>query len=133
MRLMDDILHPFTNSCVVVYLDNILIFNKIWVEHLEHIPHVLDAFWQHTLYANIEKCTFGMQKFQCMDYIVVEHGVPMGPAKIQVIHDWLSLKTLPELCNFLGLANFLLQVCIRVHIAWPLRKVDNGGRKSKFM
>eukprot|EP00253_Pinus_taeda_P033419 PITA_33419 len=28
MRLMDDILRPFTNSFMVVYLDDILIFNK---------------------------------------------------------------------------------------------------------
>ena len=27
MRLMDDILRPFTNSFVLVYLDHILIFN----------------------------------------------------------------------------------------------------------
>ena len=37
MRLMDDILWPFTNSFVVVYLGDILIFNKSWVEHLQHI------------------------------------------------------------------------------------------------
>jgi hypothetical protein len=37
MRLVGDILRPFTNSFVVVYLDDILIFNKNWVEHLQHI------------------------------------------------------------------------------------------------
>eukprot|EP00253_Pinus_taeda_P022068 PITA_22068 len=37
MRLMDDILQPFTNSFVVVYLDDILIFNESWEEHLHHI------------------------------------------------------------------------------------------------
>jgi hypothetical protein len=37
MRLMDDILCPFTNSFVVVYLDDILIFNQTWEEHLHHI------------------------------------------------------------------------------------------------
>ena len=37
MRLMDDILRPFTNSFVVVYLDDILIFSQTWEEHLHHI------------------------------------------------------------------------------------------------
>jgi hypothetical protein len=36
MRLMEDILRPFTNSFVVVYLDDILIFNHTWEEHLHH-------------------------------------------------------------------------------------------------
>jgi hypothetical protein len=34
MRMMDDILRPFTNSFVVVYMDDILIYNKTWAEHL---------------------------------------------------------------------------------------------------
>ena len=37
MRLMDNILWPFTNSFVVVYLDDILIFSQTWEEHLHHI------------------------------------------------------------------------------------------------
>eukprot|EP00253_Pinus_taeda_P018315 PITA_18315 len=37
LRLMDDILWPFTNSFVVVYLDDILIFSQSWEEHLHHI------------------------------------------------------------------------------------------------
>ena len=34
MRMMDDILRPFTNTFLVVYLDEILIYRKTWVEHL---------------------------------------------------------------------------------------------------
>jgi len=34
MRLMDDVLRPFTNSFVVVYLDDILIFRRTWEEHM---------------------------------------------------------------------------------------------------
>eukprot|EP00253_Pinus_taeda_P032721 PITA_32721 len=60
MRLMDDILQPFTNSFVVVYLDDILIFSKSWEEHLHHIRQVLQTLRQHKLCANLEKCTFGM-------------------------------------------------------------------------
>jgi hypothetical protein len=60
MRLMDDILHPFTNSFVVVYLDDILIFIQTWEEHLHHIRQVLQTLQKHKLCANLEKCTFGM-------------------------------------------------------------------------
>eukprot|EP00253_Pinus_taeda_P009622 PITA_09622 len=55
MRLMDDILRPFTNSFVVVYLDDILIFSQSWEEHLHHIRQVLQTLWQHKLCANLEK------------------------------------------------------------------------------
>jgi hypothetical protein len=37
MRIMDNILWPFTNSFVAVYLDDILIFNQTWEENLHHI------------------------------------------------------------------------------------------------
>jgi hypothetical protein len=60
MRMMDDILQPFTNSFVVVYFDDILIFNKIWEEHLEHIQQVLGTLQQHNLYAHLVKCSFNM-------------------------------------------------------------------------
>eukprot|EP00253_Pinus_taeda_P025029 PITA_25029 len=43
MRLMDDILQPFTNSFVVVYLDDILIFSQSSEEHLHHIRQVLQT------------------------------------------------------------------------------------------
>eukprot|EP00253_Pinus_taeda_P003532 PITA_03532 len=37
VRLMDEILWPFTNSFVVVYWDDILIFSQSWEKHLHHI------------------------------------------------------------------------------------------------
>ena len=43
MRMMDDILRPFTNSFLVVYLDEILIFSQTWEEHLHHIRQVLQT------------------------------------------------------------------------------------------
>ena len=55
MRMMDDILRPFTNSFVVVYLDDILIFSRTWEDHLQHIEEVLSTLQQHKLYANLEK------------------------------------------------------------------------------
>ena len=106
MRLMDDVLRPFTNSFVVVYLDDILILNRTWEEHMQHIQQVLGTLRQHKLYVNLEKCSFGMTMVQYLGYIVYEHGVHVDLAKIQVICDIPSLTTLIELRSFLGLSNF---------------------------
>jgi hypothetical protein len=133
MRLMDDVLRPFTNSFVVVYLDDILIFNRTWEEHMQHIQQVLGTLRQHKLYANLEKCSFGMNRVQYLGYIVDEHGVHVDPAKIQVIRDWPAPTTLTELQSFLGLANFYRRFVLGFsHIAWALSQVTKGGGKEKF-
>jgi hypothetical protein len=121
MRLMDDVLRPFTNSFVVVYLDEILIFSKMWEEHMRHIEQVLSTLRKHKLYANLEKFSFGINMLQYLGYIVDEHGVHVDPAKIQFIRDWLAPTTLTELWSFLGLANFYRQFVLGFsHIAWAL-------------
>jgi hypothetical protein len=134
MRMMDDMLQPFTNSFVVVYLDDILIFNKSWEEHLQHIQQVLHTLRQHKLCANLEKCSFGINKVQYVGYIVDEHGVHVDLAKIQVIRDWPALSTLTELESFLGLANFYRRFLLAFScIAWALSQVTWDGGKTKFM
>jgi hypothetical protein len=133
MRLMDDILRPFTNSFVVVYLDDILIFSQTWEEHLHHIRQVLQTLRQHKLCANLEKCTFGITQVQYLGYIIDERGVHVDPAKIQVIRDWPAPTTLTELRSFLGLANFYHRFVLGFsHITWPLSQVTKGGAKEKF-
>ena len=87
MTMMDDILRTFTNTFVVVYLDDILIYNKTWVEHLQHIQQVLHTLQQHKLYENLEKCSFGMDMVHYLGYIIDQHGIHVDPAKIQVIYD----------------------------------------------
>ena len=82
MRMMDNILQPFTNNFVMVYLDDILIYNKTWKEHLQHIQQVFHTLQQHKLYSNLEKCSFGMDIENYLGYIVDHHGVHVDPAKI---------------------------------------------------
>eukprot|EP00253_Pinus_taeda_P029555 PITA_29555 len=82
MRLMDDILQPFTNSFVVVYLDDILIFSQSWEEHLHHIQQVLQTQWKHKLCANLEQSNVGMTQVQYLGYIIDEQEVHVDPYKI---------------------------------------------------
>jgi hypothetical protein len=134
MKMMDDILRPFTNTFVVVYLDDILIYNKTWVEHLQHIQQVMHTLSQHKLYTNLEKLSFGMDWVHYLGYIIDHHGVHVDPTKIQVIYDWPAATTLPELWSFLGLANFYRRFMLGLsHIAWALSQINRGGGKAKFV
>ena len=91
---MEDILWPFNNSFLVVYLDDILIFSQTWEERLHHIRQFLQTLRKHKLCANLDKCNFGMNHVQYMGYIIDDYGVHVDPNKIQVIRDWPAPITL---------------------------------------
>jgi hypothetical protein len=134
MRLMDDVLRPLTNSFVVVYLDDILIFNRTWEEHMQHIQQVLSTLQKHNLYSNLEKNSFGMNRVQYLGYVVDELGVHVDLAKIQIICDWPAPTTLIKLQSFLGLANFYRRFVFGFsHIAWALNHVAKGSGKENFV
>jgi hypothetical protein len=131
---MDDVLRPFTDYFVMVYLYDILIFNRTWEEHMRHIQQVLSTLQQHKLYANLEKCSFGMNKVQYLGYIVDEYGVHFNPTNIQVICVCTALTTLTKLWSFLGLAKFYRRFVLGFsHIAWALCHVTKGGGKETFV
>jgi hypothetical protein len=43
MRVMNDVLRPFLDDCVIIYLDDIFIFRKSHEEHVMHVKKVLDV------------------------------------------------------------------------------------------
>lgn len=83
--LMNDVLRPFIDSFLVVYLDDIFIFSKTWSKHLRHVEQVLSTLHQHKLHANMEKYSFGIHSIQYLGYIIDTEGFHVDPIKIQII------------------------------------------------
>ena len=50
MRVMNDVLRPFIDEFIIVYLDDILIFNKSRDEHVMHVNKVLDVLKKEQLF-----------------------------------------------------------------------------------
>src|SRR5215510_3628701 len=57
-HLMNTILRPYLDKCVIVYLDDILIYSTSIDEHFRHLQLIFDILQQHQLIANAEKCEF---------------------------------------------------------------------------
>ena len=60
-NLMNDLFYMFIDHFVVVYLDNIVIYNKSLKHHLEHLRKVLSKLIEHQLYVKKKKCEFSQQ------------------------------------------------------------------------
>lgn len=58
MRLMNHVLREFFRKFVVVYFDDIIIYNKYLDDHLVRVKTILKVLRNEQLYANLQKCTF---------------------------------------------------------------------------
>ena len=49
--LMNSIFNPFLRKFVLVFFDDILIYNKSWKDHVQHVDRVLKLLEEKQLYA----------------------------------------------------------------------------------
>ena len=54
-HFMNDIFGNLLNVCILVYLDDILIYSDSKEEHQCHVQEILQHLWQHHLYAHANK------------------------------------------------------------------------------
>lgn len=106
MRLMNDIFRPLLDTCVLVFLDDILVFSKTAEEHARHVKEVLRLLRKHKLYAKLSKCAFFLTSVDFLGHVVSSEGIKVDPGKIRVLLDWQPPKSTTHVRQFLGLASY---------------------------
>ena len=106
MRMINQVLHPFINKYVIVYFDDIPIYNRSKIDHVGHLRKLLEVLLKNKLYVNLKKCSFMTSKLMFLGFIVSADGIHVDEEKVQAIRDWLPSKTVSEIRNFHGLATF---------------------------
>ena len=120
---MNDIFSDLLDVCVVIYLDDILIYSNNMSEHHQYIKEV----YKTSLYTKAEKCEFHSKSVEYLGYILSPSGLTISDNKVKIIQDWPEPKKVKNIQSFLGFANFYhwfifnyLDIVICYGILWIL-------------
>jgi len=130
---MNDIFSDLLDVCVVIYLDDILIYSNNMSEYYWYVKEVLKCLCKTSLYAKAEKCEFHSESVKYLGYILSPSGLTMSDDKVKIIQDWLEPKKVKDIQSFLGFANFYCQFIFNYSdIVIPLTHLTRKDIPWKF-
>jgi len=103
---MNNMFSDLLDVCIVVYLDNILIYSDDITQHQSHVKEVLKRLQKAGLYAKAEKCEFHSDSVEYLGYVLSPAGLTMSDTKVKTIQEWLEPKKVKDIQSFLGFTNF---------------------------
>ena len=129
-RAMDFVFGDLLGKCVMVYIDDIVIFSKNMDEHAKHLDLVLSRLAKHGLQAKTEKCKFAKSEIKLLGYILNEQGIKANPEKTSAIAKMPPPRTAKQVRSFLGMAGYYRQ-CIRNYadLAQPLTELTKKRKR----
>ena len=103
---INDIFRDLLDVCVVIYLDDILIYSDNIQDHQKHVRWVLARLRTHSLYVKLEKCVFSQSTISFLGYQITPQGIQMDQTKVETILSWPTPKSRKALQRFLGFSNY---------------------------
>ena len=103
---MNLLLADLLNKCVLVDMDNILIYSKIVDDHVVHVKAVFECLVAKNWYIKEKKCTLFLPEVEFLGHVESAEGVKVAVNKVKAVSSWPMLTCVWEVQGFLGLANF---------------------------
>ncbi|GBG65410.1 hypothetical protein CBR_g50771 [Chara braunii] len=94
------------NYCVIVYMDDILVYSSSYEGHVQHIQWALHALRDASFKVTLEKCQFFLTTISFLGHVVTDKRLQPEPQKVAVIRDSLVPTTITQVRAFLGLASY---------------------------
>lgn len=124
MRLMQKVLQPLQSSHIFYYLDDIIVANEDFDEHIDTLRRVFRAMGDEGVTLNLQKCHFLDNKLEFLGHAVSQEGIQPGSDKTKAIADYKEPTSAKEVRQFLGLAGYFRKfVKGYALIARPLNKL----------
>ena len=103
---MNAIFRPYLRQFLIVFFDDILIYNNSLDDHVHHLELTFQVLLHHQFTLKLSKYSFAQEQVEYLGHLVSHHGVEPLPSKVDAIQQWLILRTTKALKSFLGLAGF---------------------------
>jgi hypothetical protein len=105
-RFINDTLREYLNDFCTIYLNDILIYSEIEIEHEIHVKRILLKLREIKLQANIIKCKFHVTKIAYLKLIVIIKKIKMNLVKIDIVINWSISVNMKDVQSFLEFVNF---------------------------
>jgi hypothetical protein len=102
-RVMQTVLAPYLWIFCLVYIDDIVVFSKIWDRHLEHLDQVLQAISSAGITLSPKKCYVGYNLILLLGHKVSRLGFSTHQEKVRAILELAPPTKISELQRFLGM------------------------------
>src|SRR6266566_9447015 len=94
--IINHILKEYIDKIVMVYLNDIFIFNKTLEKYKEYIYFILIVLKQANLYINMRKSIFYSQKVDYLRFKIRLRTIEINNKKIEVVRYWLQPMNIKE-------------------------------------
>ena len=81
-RFMNDIFSDLLDVCVIIYLDDILIYSEDMMQHKKHVKEVLWRLHKNGLYVAATKCKFYKESVEYLGFIISIDSLRMAQDKV---------------------------------------------------
>ena len=125
-------LSDMLDLCVVVYLDDILIYSMNEEDHERNVRMVLDRLRAYNLYCKLSKCAFNVDTVNFLGFVVSPKGIHMEPARVETVEQWPEPTCARDIQVFLGFTNFYRRFVEGYsRLTAPLTELTKGATKGK--
>jgi hypothetical protein len=113
---------------LLVSFDDILIYDRTWEEHLEHMNEILSIIKEWSLNVRESKCEFSIIYIIYFSHVVSARGLQVHQEKIQAILGWPPPKNLTRLHGFFRICSYY-QCFVKgfSHLGEPLTDLMKKG------
>ena len=82
---MNNIFSDLLDVCVVIYLDDIIIYSNNMSEHHQYVKEILKCLCKAGLYVKVEKYEFHSKSVEYLGYILSSSGLTISDNKMKII------------------------------------------------